>query len=172
MTTHLTIRNLLILSLIGLVFASTAEVNALSMTPYSLDELWSESHLIVKGEVIKTRAYRSGGRIFTEVTLTSSGTPVKGEVTSPDHRVRFSLPGGQFEGITQHVPGVPTLYVGEMLILFLRCTTPNACAPVGYGQGIWRALKGQWAPLTHGVHWVGGQPSLTSESLERLTTPR
>ena len=172
MMIQLTIRSLLILSFIGPAFTHVPRVDALSMKPYSLDELWSESKLIVKGEVIKTRAYRRGGRIFTEVTLTSSGSPVKGKITAPDHRVRFSLPGGHLDGLTQRVPGVPTLYIGETLLLFLRCTTPSTCAPVGYGQGIWRAVDEQWEPLTQDIHWVGDQPSLTRESLDRLIAPR
>ena len=113
-------RSLSILSLIVLVMTHTAQVSALSMTPYSLKELWSESQLIVRGKVTQTRSYRENGRIFTEVTLSPSSPPYKGKVDSKDQLAHFFLPGGQLDGLIQRVPGVPIIYIGEELVLFLK----------------------------------------------------
>ena len=164
-------RSLSILTLIALIMTHTARVNALSMKPYSLKELWSESQLVIKGKVIQTRAYRDRGRIFTEVTLNPTSSPYKGKVDSKDQLARFSLPGGQLGNLVQRVPGIPIIYTGEELVLFLRCTPMSTCTPVGYGQGMWRHLNRSWTPLTQHVHWVGTQTPLTTLSLEKLTSP-
>ena len=171
MTMHFMIRILPILSMIGMLCTHTPTVHALSMTPYSLSELWSESQLIVRGKVVKARPHRERGRIFTEFTLSPVGPLFKGEL-SADQVIRFSLPGGQLDGLAQRVPGIPTIYTGEELLLFLRCTSSTSCSPVGYGQGMWRPLKNSWEPLTRDVHWVGASSPLTIQSLERLTSPR
>ena len=170
MITHLIIRVLSILSLIGIISTHTSSTHALSMTPYSLDELWSESQLIVRGEIVKTSSYRDQGRIFTTFTLIPTSPLFKGELTG--QRIHFSLPGGQLDGLAQRVPGIPMIHTGEELILFLRCRSPNTCSPVGYGQGIWRPVAHTWRPITQEIHWIGARSPLMSQSLEQLTAPR
>ena len=152
-----TARALPALLLAGLILIFAPSAQALSMTAYTLDELWSESQMIVKGEVVKTRFYRDKGRIFTEVTLTPTSPLFKGVLKDSHQHVRFSLPGGDLAGLTQYVPGVPRVKVGEELFLFLRCSSPGTCSPVGFGQGMWHHKDGSWAPLTGDVHWVGEQ---------------
>ena len=107
MQTPFIVRYLPAVLLAGLMLSVSQGAQALSMTPYTLSELWSESQMIVKGEVVKTRFYRSKGRIFTEVTITLTAPLFKGTTTDSDQHVRFSLLGGDLDGLTQYVPGVP-----------------------------------------------------------------
>lgn len=168
---HLALGLVILLGSIPLVSTSSA----LTMVPYSLAELHQEADIIVRGSVSQTRAYRSGGRIFTEVTLTVSAPLLKGtlkgavEGQSERALARFSLLGGSLDGLTQKVPGSPQVKLGDELIAFLRCDQAQRCAPVGIGQGLWRPLNAHWIPLTASVEWVGEGKPLTRLSLDQLT---
>lgn len=144
---------------------------ALSMAPYTFKELWSESQVVARGAITATRVYRDRGRVWTEFTITLTAQPLKdtrGDTKAP---VKFVMPGGTIDGITQMVPGVPRLKRGQELVVFLRCRARSTCAPVGFGQGLWSPnAGGQWAPMTQGVEWVGSGSPSGALTLDQLTT--
>ena len=176
----------LLISLISLGVA-LPQASALSMKPYALSELWSESQVVARGSVIATRVYRERGRIWTEFTLAPSEAPMRDRRDSTTSRrdvVNFALLGGTLDGITQVIPGTPRLTVGQELIVFLRCRAAQSCSPVGLGQGIWTPQREEargeergeerdeegnlWAPMTRDVVWVGSAHPNHAVSLAHL----
>jgi hypothetical protein len=156
------------------LFSETPTAQALSMQPYTLNELWSESQIIARGTIAQRRIYRGErGRIWTEFTLVLKEALIKAS-TQRSSKILFILPGGTLDGLTQMVPGVPQLENQQELIVFLRCSSTKPCAPVGFGQGLWIAQKDEpkvWRPLTDHTRWVGDQEPLQALPLGDLITP-
>jgi len=99
------------------VFASILDLDALSDTA---------DHVVI-GEVSEVMSRRVLGGIVTEVTVDISETLIG----TPVSELTLTLPGGQIQGETLTVSGVPHLLAGHDLLLFLE-----EGQPVGFTQGI------------------------------------
>jgi len=100
----------------------------------SIEELATESSLIVKGKVVEKKSYwnNAHNRIWTDITIRVSeyikgkGNPV----------ITFRVPGGTVGDTTLYVSDAPRWNVGEEVILFLN---PDFYYPVaGWFQGKYR----------------------------------
>jgi hypothetical protein len=90
-------------------------------------------------EALETR-WAEPGRIVTVVQLSRLET-----WSGPDiPALRVLLPGGEVDGLAQHLEGVPALLPGEELVLFLRArsSAPGATHDlVGLAEGLWRVER-------------------------------
>jgi hypothetical protein len=83
------------------------------------------------------------GRIVTEVRLTRLETWSGADLQT----LRVLLPGGEIDGIAQHVEGVPAFRPGEELVLFLAARGSAGAGPgaahdlVGLSEGVWRVQR-------------------------------
>ncbi len=132
---------------------------------YSLSKLWKEADLVVRGEIIGQRVQRQRGRIFTsyEVSISSvfqMRSPLLIDGGKSQQKIECHLPGGVMGDLSQAVSGIPQLQAATEYVIFLRCPQPERCVPLGYGQGIWRAIDDAQE------NWK----SLSSETIIRQTT--
>lgn len=166
-----------VFKLISISLLIASQAYALSMTPYSLQELWSEANRIGLGRVTAIKSRWRGTRIITTFELTLTQKALKGPLTD---RLTFQMLGGEIDGIRQVIPGSPEIHQEDELFVFLRCRSEEdeeTCSPVGLGQGIWRTsiIAGgpdvKWVPLTDQVKWPQGSAPLAPKTLKQLAQP-
>jgi hypothetical protein len=161
------------------LFASN--VFGLSMTSYTLPELWSEANRVGVGRVSEMSSSWRGTRIITTFRLLLTQEASKGPQTD---QFTFQLFGGEIDGIKQFLPGSPEIFIHDELFVFLRCQRGEdereTYSPVGLGQGIWRSASPSeeggetkiWAPLTDQVSWSKGSMPLSPMTLQQLNRPQ
>jgi hypothetical protein len=105
------------------------------------DELVRRARIIVHADVTSVRAEWDDAhkRIFTLVDLAPRET-LKGDVAPI---VTMKLIGGQRDGLTMIVHGMPQFHEGEEVVVFLTPAheTSGVTLPVGLGQGKWTVTK-------------------------------
>ena len=107
---------------------------ATTVARFGLADLTNNAASIFVGTCVQAEVESVGGRIYTRYLFTVSEI-IKGE--SPEQaRIQVTLPGGEMDGRSQYVTGVPRFEPGSETVLFL--TAENAAGhawPVGLGQG-------------------------------------
>lgn len=143
------------LFILALFTVSSSGVYGLVSHPYSLEKLWTEASIVIKARVKMSSVLREGQRNFTRYQLdTSEIYQVKGQYSRlqiQTAEINAHLPGGEKDGLSQVVLGVPRMEKSKEYILFLRCPSIDRCVPLGYGQGVWafdEETKG-WRALDH-----------------------
>lgn len=101
---------------------------------YSLDALYREADLVVRGAVIDSTSFWNDehDRIYTEYEIAPSHL-FKGQSSTP---IRVRLMGGIVGDKELIISGNPTITKGEDVLLFLR-SVPNFYVVVGMSQGKW-----------------------------------
>ncbi len=124
-------------------FASTAAVLSLLisagpaqalMLKLTLEELSAGADAIIVGTVGALTSQWNSNRtaIDTSVTVTV-GEVLKG--TLSQSRISVLIPGGNVEGVTQHVSDVPDFEPGECAVLFLKVLPSDKFGVYGLFQG-------------------------------------
>jgi hypothetical protein len=111
------------------------DVQALTLSKASFDELYAEAKLVFVGEVVSVAAepspWRAGAaRRRIDVSVDWS---LKGDV---NEKVVLHLPGGLLGGLRTHVFGVPEVTIGDRA-LFLLEARGNEWTPMAYARGLW-----------------------------------
>jgi hypothetical protein len=131
--------------------APPRQVDAGTALRMELEDLVREADLVVEGRVLADQARRDvRGLVSTTYTLsvrrTFWGTPLGTR--------RITLPGGVLpDGTGTLLPGMPTLQLGEDVLLFLSAAgSSGARMPVGLAQGKFRVVHDRGAPALERTH--------------------
>lgn len=104
-------------------------------------DLVRDAKLIARAECLSvtTEWCRARRRILTRVRFSISETLKGSEQTA----VEVLLPGGERDGMSYVVHGMPEFRAGEEVVLFLTGTHRKSgiCLPVGLGQGLYRIKR-------------------------------
>ncbi|MDZ4772823.1 MAG: hypothetical protein SGI72_06765 [Planctomycetota bacterium] len=116
------------------ILASRELVDASTVVKMSIEDLATRSDLALEARVTsKSATLDTTGRIATDYALTVERT-----FTGPNlMRRTVRIPGGTLpDGRGLHLPGMPTLAVGESALLFLSAENPRGeRIPIGLAQG-------------------------------------
>lgn len=116
--------------------------SATAVKKLSEAELVSAAKLIGHLECVSSSAEwgPEGKRIFTRVRFSVRGV-LKGDAELRDLEVL--LPGGERDGMSYAIHGMPQFQPGEEVVLFLTAEHPKSkiCLPVGLGQGLYRIRR-------------------------------
>jgi len=140
-----------------LILASPAR--STTVEQLSFERLVERAAVVFHGACTDVRAEwdGTGRRIQTRVTFAPAAV-LKGQA---GERLELVLPGGQRDGLTQVVHGMPRFAVGEEVVVL--ATAPHrrsgVAIPVGLGQGVYRVDRpAGGAPVarrdTRGLHLV------------------
>jgi len=135
--TALTVAALLGWSLPG----SQAPADAATVVRLDIQGLVDRADWVVEGRVIGQRTIeRAGGGLDTELTLDVAYEFLRPTTGEGDRR--FRLPGGvRSDGSGMLIPGMPTVSLGEEVLLFLTESGPEGRRlPVGLTQGKYSLL--------------------------------
>jgi hypothetical protein len=102
------------------------------------------SAAVLRGKVVKVEARltRDGARIMTDATIEVQQA-YKG---APASTVVVMQPGGEVDGLGQHVEGVAHFSVGEEVVLFLEARGERYLV-AGMAQGKWKVERTGPTPL-------------------------
>ena len=100
-----------------------AEYNTL----YSVSDLNDLSSRVVQGEIIDKDSYYKNGKIYSTLLLQVDKT----YTGISEKELEIEVLGGEVDGITMQVSGLPTLNIGQQSLLFL-----NHDRLLGLGQGV------------------------------------
>lgn len=122
--------------LLGWLWACSG-AHALTVEPYSFEEVVEKAEVIVIGTVSATRSDWGAGRqtIYTWADLVDLEV-LKGDVPAAVYRLR--VPGGVMGEVAQVYPGVPVLETGQRYVLFVRGHLQQIIPFVGAYQGVYR----------------------------------
>lgn len=103
-------RAVLVVSLLSSTMAPSSA--AMTVPAFSEAELRAHADVVVEGVVTSSTTRRFKGRVLTFFTVVSGAAP---QLTS----TLVAVPGGEFGGVVQAVPGSPQLQVGSRYRLYL-----------------------------------------------------
>ncbi len=142
-------RQLLLTCLISLIIALPAR--AMSVLPLYLDEIVNDAAIAFQGKSLENHSELDPqtNSIVTYSTFEVQEV-LKGEVGAT-HTIKQI--GGELQGKTNQITGVPTFTVGESYILFLYGVSASGfSSPVGLGQGKFNII-----PVSTGFHVSNGR---------------
>ncbi len=156
---------------LGLFFAAPAGASALRLV--SLSELARRSDLIIEGRAHAWRSFFEGGRIVTSMQLEVD------EVWHGQHEpgaiLEVFVLGGRVGDLAQRVNGMPSLALGERVVLMLGAASRGGYHPVELWQGVFYVMgEGEDALVrrdTAGAR-VAGDPALARAMPARLSALR
>ena len=126
-------------ALVLIAALSTASVDALTVVPMTFEQLVSEAAAVVYGRVAEVRGqWTSDRRSIDSVVTVEALQYLKGDLGPV---VSLRLPGGEAGGVTNVLPGTPTLRDGELVVLFLKARGPALLTTLGLGQGVFRVVR-------------------------------
>ncbi len=122
-----------------LLFATPAQATAVKKL--SDADLVRDAKLIARAEClsVSTEWGPQRKRIFTRIRFAVTATLKGAERTS----LEVLLPGGERDGLSYVVHGMPEFRPGEEVVLFLTGAHKKSgiCVPVGLGQGLYRIKR-------------------------------
>ena len=145
------------LAVVGLAAAVSQAAMVESM---SIEQMTASATAVVRVAVGEARTSRSGPLIFTDYRLRVVET-MAGDAEGIGE---VSLPGGEYEGVSQAFSGVPELGVGQQYVLFLWRGPSGRIQVVGLAQGVF-AVEGETATQ---VRTAGGESASLSALRDRL----
>ena len=178
-----------VLSLLICLLILPYSLHALSMIPSSLHQLSQKADWIILATPTHQKTIQVKHRLITQYTVIPHaylkgklGTSLRSSVPPP---LSFHFLGGQLNQIQQRIPGLVPPPLNQPLLLFLKCTSPTQCKPLGWNQGTWGIEKKTNIPSPHELltesylfkpllesnhlHWINPQPSIQSKI--HLNTP-
>jgi hypothetical protein len=105
---------------------------AATLEKLSVEEMSRKATLIVRGRVTECVGEAGRSVIYTACTLSASET-WKGSASAS---VRFLIPGGRANGLTQTFTGTPAMTRGSEYVLFLWAGRSGAHQLIGLSQGV------------------------------------
>lgn len=103
----------------------------------SVNDLISQSTLILQGKVTGSTASYSGATIYTHYKISVLQQWKGGSQTA----LEVLVPGGTANGTRQIVPGAPQLNAGQQYLLFLWTNNKGITFTLGFTQGVFNLLK-------------------------------
>ena len=158
-----------------LLLCCVSEIRALTMSTYSIQDLWQQADIVCLGQVKTINYKKYNGRVITTYQLKIEQTFKSILSQKKKNKISLVLPGGRYGQYQQYIPGIPQLQTGTPYLSFLRCQSNGQCMPIGYGQGIWtlQSTDSQiWAPLIKDIHLTNDSSPLQPQSLESLLSAR
>jgi len=120
---------------LGVMAWSVMHTGASTMLPADFRLIVTEATVIVRGRVTDVRAVRSmRGDVETVATIAVDAV-LKGDAES---FVSMRVPGGTIGRYRTHMPGAPTVAVGDAAVYLLKRAPGGALWPVGLSSGIYR----------------------------------
>jgi hypothetical protein len=125
--------------LLAMILAlGVCDARATSLRAMSLRELVQRSQKIVRGTISRADCeVDARRRLWTLYTL-QDASAAKGNLTAR-HVLRFRCLGGEHDGHSHRMPGVPELEVGDDVVIFYAPDNA-ACQVMGWMQGHFRSL--------------------------------
>jgi hypothetical protein len=118
---------------------STASLDALTVVPMTFEQLVGEAAAVVYARVADVRGQWTSDRQSIDSVITLEALQyLKGNLGPV---VSLRLPGGEAGGVTNVLPGAPTLRDGELVVLFLKARGPALLTTLGLGQGVFRVVR-------------------------------
>jgi len=126
---------MLCLALCLLILNLAPPLEAATVQRFDLEALAANAERIFVGRCQRASAELIDGSISTRYLFTIDDR-LKG---AADTHVELVLPGGKFQGVLSHIPGMPFFVPGEEVILFLSGENQRGSPwPIGLGQGKFR----------------------------------
>ena len=118
------------------LFATAQVAQATTLLRMDLDDLTAESHAIVYGKIVASRAEWNNNHSMINTYYTVEATQyLKGNLGAS---FELQEPGGERDGLMVRVPSVPVFAVGEEAVLFVWTDPKGRHQVIGFEQG---ALK-------------------------------
>ncbi len=114
---------------------SVAHTGGTTLLPADFRLVVAEATVIVRGRVTDVRAVRSVRGDVESVATIAVDAVLKGEAGS---FVSMRVPGGTIGRFRTHMPGAPTVAVGDAAVYLLKRAPGGALWPVGLSSGIYR----------------------------------
>jgi len=127
-----------------IVIATAIPAGAATVRRLELDELRSRAESVFAGQVldISTRAGTEGGMVWTDYQIEVNDVLAGRD---PGALTTLSFAGGDTDGLSIGVPGVPQLRMGDRYVFFvaprLAGSKPTFVPTLGWGQGLYRIVR-------------------------------
>jgi hypothetical protein len=136
-----------------LILSLLTSAHATTVRRLSLDDLVAKAEVIVAGQVIDSRTYRtSDGKLILTSTTVQVGENIKGK-TPPTLTV--TTVGGKVGNTILRVSGMPEFQPGENAVLFLERSGVYTTV-VGLNQGKFSVSNGEVSNTMTGLSFAGG----------------
>ncbi len=151
---------------------SVAHAGGTTILPADFRLVVAEATVIVRGRVTDVRAVRSvRGDVETVATIAVEAV-FKGDAGS---FVSMRVPGGTMGRYRTHMPGAPTVAVGDAAVYLLKRAPGGALWPVGLSSGIYRITVSRGrlmvAPPVVGSVTTAAQGPVVRGDVRRRTLP-
>ncbi|MDA1306917.1 MAG: hypothetical protein O2917_06615 [Acidobacteria bacterium] len=151
---------------------SVAPTGGTTLLPADFRLVVAEATVIVRGRVTDVRAVRSVRGDVESVATIAVDAVLKGEAGS---FVSMRVPGGTIGRFRTHMPGAPTVAVGDAAVYLLKRAPGGALWPVGLSSGIYRisVSRGRLmvAPPVVAAVTTAAQGPVVRGDLRRRTLP-
>ncbi len=124
---------------IALVLAAAGPARATVVVSGTLDDLVSDSAVVLHGTVRSVDDHGTPFRTVVEVEVTEA---LKG-LPAAARTFRLELPGGRSGDLAMVVPGMPRFALDDEVVLLLEKTPQGGFVPAGLGQGVFRVDRTQ-----------------------------
>ena len=122
-----------ITTILTLLFATAQFALATTLLRMDLDDLTAESHAIVYGKIVASRAEWNNNRSMIYTIYTVEATQyLKGSLGAS---FELQEPGGERDGLMVRVPSVPVFRAGEEAVLFVWTDPKGRHQVIGFEQG-------------------------------------
>jgi hypothetical protein len=136
-----------------LVLAFWDSVHATTVRRLSFDDLVTKAEVIVSGQVIDSRTYRtSDGKLILTSYTVQVGEAIKGKTPAT---VTVTTVGGKLGNTVLRVSGMPQFQTGENTVLFLERTGAYTTV-VGLNQGKFNISNGEVSNTVTGLSFPDG----------------
>ena len=130
------LRNVTLLSILGVCLSGWLPVDATTLRLMRLDEIAARADRVVHAEAIEQRVYwdHSGRKIYTDTTFEVIES-IKGAGPA---RLTVTILGGAIGPVAMVVDGAPLFAIGEEVVLFTSPRPDGRKNLIGYSQGVLR----------------------------------
>ncbi len=131
-------------SVLCVLVLSVAHAGGTTLLPADFRLVVAEATVIVRGRVTDVRAVRSVRGDVESVATIAVEAVLKGDAGS---FVSMRVPGGTIGRFRTHMPGAPTVAVGDAAVYLLKRAPGGALWPVGLSSGIYRISVSSGRPM-------------------------
>jgi len=144
--------------LVFLIFAFLDSLHATTVRHLSFDDLVAKAEVIVAGQVIDSRTYRtSDGKLILTSYTVQVGENIKGKAPAT---LTVTTIGGRLGNTVLRVSGMPQFQTGENAVLFLERSGAYTTV-VGLNQGKFSITNGEVSNTLTGLSFVDDKAGKT-----------
>jgi hypothetical protein len=137
-------------------------LHATTVRHLSFDDLVAKAEVIVTGQVIDSRTYRTGdGKLILTSYTVQVGENIKGKAPAT---LTVTTVGGKLGNTVLRVSGMPQFQAGENAVLFLERSGAYTTV-VGLNQGKFSIANGEVSNTVTGLSFLGGNAGNAGKAL-------